>query len=80
LIHDSQLPAISESTIYRLFLWGDKNNTPSITALDILSRFFGFQNWSKFEMHQQELDAFAQGFISLLCLNLLLLKWVFIRN
>ena len=62
LIHDSQLPTISESTIYRLFLWNGKNNTPYIHTLDILSRFCGFPSWSKFELHQQELDTFAQGY------------------
>ncbi len=62
LIQDAQLPTISESTIYRLFLWNGKNNTPYIHTLDILSQYCGFPNWSNFETHLQEIDAFAQGY------------------
>ena len=62
LIGESGFSGISESTIYRLFLWKGNTNSPYLHTLDILVQFCGFNDWIDFETHIQKLDSFVRGF------------------
>lgn len=62
LIHQSGFPAISESTLYRFFLWEKNTHVPYIHTLDTIARFCGFSSFKDFENYQFEIDRFTIGF------------------
>lgn len=62
LIVKSGFSGISESTIYRLFLWKGNTNSPYLHTLDILAQFCGFNDWIDFDTHIQKLDSLVRGF------------------
>lgn len=49
---------ISESTIYRLFLWENNMNSPYLQTLEILAEFIGYPSWVELEIHLIELCKF----------------------
>lgn len=49
---------ISESTIYRLFLWNNNLNSPYLQTLEMLADFIGYPSWSALEVHLFELCKF----------------------
>lgn len=62
LIVESGLPVISESTLYRFFLWENNIHVPYLHTLDILTKFCGFDDYKAFESYTQEIDRFTFGF------------------
>jgi hypothetical protein len=62
LITDSGFSGISESTIYRLFLWKGNTNRPYLHTLNTLAEFCGYSSWNDFELQQQEIDSFVLGY------------------
>lgn len=62
LIVESGLPVISESTLYRFFLWENNRHMPYLHTLDILTKFCGFEDFKAFESYTQEIDRFTFGF------------------
>ena len=70
---------ISESTLYRLFIWRENKNTPYVHTLDILAQFLGFKDWFSLEKYFNEIKEFKhlygvfpdkQQYASLLSLNI----------
>jgi hypothetical protein len=51
---------ISESTIYRIFLWGENKNTPYLHTLDIIAQFIGYPNWFALEKYFNEIIDFQR--------------------
>lgn len=49
---------ISESTIYRLFLWDKNSNSPYLQTLEILTEYIGYPSWVELETHLDELIRF----------------------
>ncbi|MEY4126040.1 MAG: hypothetical protein RL737_229 [Bacteroidota bacterium] len=49
---------ISESTIYRLFLWENNINSPYLHTLEIIADFIGYPSWLELEGHLHELCKF----------------------
>lgn len=49
---------ISESTVYRLFLWEKNINSPYVQTLEILAEFIGYPSWFALEDHLHELCKF----------------------
>jgi hypothetical protein len=79
LIQKSCEKTISESTIYRLFLWGENKNSPYLHTLDIIAQFVGYKNWFELEKHFNEIKEFKhlygvfpdqQQYKSLLSINI----------
>ena len=62
LIAETGLPLISESTLYRFFLWDKNTHVPYLHTLDTLSKFCGFENFKEFENYARELNRFAFSF------------------
>lgn len=62
LIAESGFSGISESTIYRLFLWKGNKNRPYLHTLNTLAQFCGYSSWNDFEIQQQEIDSFVLGY------------------
>jgi hypothetical protein len=60
LIQKSCDQTISESTIYRLFLWEGNKNTPYLHTLDIIAQFIGYHDWFELEKHFNEIKEFKQ--------------------
>lgn len=58
LIAIKNLPPVSVSTLYRLFLSENTNYTPFLHTLDVLAIFCGYPNWFKLEKHFIELAQF----------------------
>lgn len=54
LIQEKTKVSLSSSTLRRLWGKADYNNQPSMTTLDTLARFAGFENWKKFCRKQDE--------------------------
>jgi hypothetical protein len=54
--------SVSESTLYRLFLWEDNQTTPYLHTLNTLSEFIGYQNWFSLADHLENLSKFQFGF------------------
>jgi hypothetical protein len=55
LITKSGFSGISESTIYRLFLWKGNKNMPYLHTLNTLAEFCGYESWNDFDIQQQEI-------------------------
>lgn len=49
---------ISESTVYRLFLWDNNVNSPYLQTLETLAEFIGYPSWVDLEVHLIELCKF----------------------
>jgi hypothetical protein len=49
---------VSESTLYRLFLWKGNQNMPYRHTLEIIAEFLDFFNWSDLEKHLNDLAQF----------------------
>lgn len=49
---------ISESTVYRLFLWENNLNSPYVQTLEILADYIGYPSWVALEVHLLELCKF----------------------
>ena len=62
LIEKEGLIGVSESTIYRLFLFNDSSNRPYLHTLNVLASFTGFIDWNDFEAQQNKIDSFLFGF------------------
>jgi hypothetical protein len=62
VIEEKGLPSISESTLYRLFLWGENTNSPYIHTLDTLAKFIEFENWFVLEEHLLEIAKFQMTY------------------
>ena len=60
LIQSSCDQTISESTLYRLFLWQENKNYPYLHTLDIISQFVGYKDWIALEKHFNEIKEFKQ--------------------
>ena len=45
LIRDENLPVISESTLYRIFLANNHKSTPYLHTLNILAQFINYSDW-----------------------------------
>ena len=58
LIAIKNLPPVSVSTLYRLFLSENTNYTPFLHTLDVLAIFCGYPDWFKLEKHFIELAQF----------------------
>jgi hypothetical protein len=58
LISLKNLPPVSVSTLYRLFLSENTNYTPYLHTLDVLAIFCGYPSWFKLEKHFNELAHF----------------------
>lgn len=58
VIQERTKKAISESTIYRLFLWGNNSNSPNLQTLEILTEYIGYPSWFALEEHLHELCKF----------------------
>jgi hypothetical protein len=58
LIRIKNLPPVSVSTLYRLFLSENTNYTPYLHTLDVLAIFCGYANWFKLEKHFNDLAHF----------------------
>lgn len=54
--------AISESTLYRLFLLKENATIPYLHTLNVLAQYCGFDDWSDFEAVQLSVDQFVYGF------------------
>jgi hypothetical protein len=54
LIQEKTGKTVSESTLYRMFLWEGNQNTPYLHTLDIIAEYIGFKNW--FELENQLID------------------------
>jgi hypothetical protein len=79
LIKQEKDLSISESTIYRLFLWKGHDNLPYLHTLDIISQYIGFNDWFSLEKYFNELIEFQhlygvfpdqQQYKSLLSINI----------
>lgn len=79
LIQEKTGKSVSESTLYRLFLWEGNQNAPYLHTLDILAEFVGNKNWLDFESQLNEMRQFKllygvlpneQQYKSLLSINL----------
>ena len=62
LIEKEGLIGVSESTIYRLFLFNGSSNRPYLHTLNVLANFTGFIDWNDFEAQQNKIDSFLFGF------------------
>jgi len=62
LIAFKNLPRVSESTLYRLLLLKNNDQTPYLHTLDILALFCGFANWQKLEHHFNEVSKFEYSY------------------
>ncbi len=60
IIQKESIKSISESTLYRLFLWEENKNTPYLHTLDIIAQFIGFQDWFSVEKHFNEIADFQR--------------------
>ncbi len=58
VIQERTKKAISESTIYRLFLWEKNSNSPYFQTLEILTEYIGYPSWVALEAHLDELARF----------------------
>ena len=58
VISDKIGKAISESTIYRLFLWENNENSPFLQTLENLAVFIGYSNWNLLETDLIDLGKF----------------------
>ncbi len=58
LILEKTGKTVSESTLYRIFLWEGNQNTPYLHTLEIISEFLEFKNWFSLEKHFNELAQF----------------------
>ncbi len=54
--------SISESTLYRLFLWNNNNHIPYYHTLGILSQYLGYESWQKLEENIEQLLKFQFSF------------------
>ena len=54
--------SISESTLYRLFLWQKNKNSPYLHTLEILAKFIGYSSWRDLEINIKELNTFQFSF------------------
>jgi hypothetical protein len=50
--------SISESTLYRLFLWQNNQNSPYLHTLEILAKFIGYLSWRDLEKDILELISY----------------------
>jgi hypothetical protein len=62
LIKNEGYSALSESTIYRLFLLKENTNQPYLHTLNVLAKYCGFKDWQDFETVQNSVDQFVYGF------------------
>lgn len=51
---------ISESTMYRIFLWEENKNIPYLHTLDIIAQFIGYQDWFSLEKYFIEIVDFQR--------------------
>lgn len=58
LVQEKTTKTVSESTLYRLFLWEGNQNSPYLHTLDILAEFIGNKNWFELEKELNELNQF----------------------
>jgi hypothetical protein len=58
LITEETGSSVSESTLYRLFLWQGGNNTPYFHTLEIMAKFIGHPSWVDLENEINELSKF----------------------
>ncbi len=58
LIQDKTGKTVSESTLYRLFLWEGNQNTPYLHTLDIIAEYLEFKDWFSLEKHINDLIQF----------------------
>jgi hypothetical protein len=58
LIQDKAGKTVSESTLYRLFLWAENQNTPYLHTLDIIAEYLDFKDWFSLEKHINDLAQF----------------------
>lgn len=58
LVQEKTTKTVSESTLYRLFLWEGNQNSPYLHTLDILAEFIGHKNWFELEKELNELNQF----------------------
>ena len=54
--------SISESTLYRMFLWNEHQHTPYIHTLEIIAEFLDYKNWFELENRLRELIQFQNVF------------------
>jgi hypothetical protein len=54
--------SISESTLYRMFLWNENQHTPYIHTLEIIAEFLDYNNWFELENRLYELIQFQNVF------------------
>jgi hypothetical protein len=60
IIQKDNLKSISESTIYRLFLWEENKNIPYLHTLDIIAEFIGYPDWLSLEKYFDEINDFQR--------------------
>ena len=58
LIQEKSAQTISESTLYRLFIWGENKNSPYIHSLDILAQFIDYKDWFSLEKNLNHMGEF----------------------
>jgi hypothetical protein len=54
--------SISESTLYRLFIWNNNNHTPYYHTLEILAKYIGYDSWQLLENEINSLQEFQFSF------------------
>jgi hypothetical protein len=60
ILEKESIKSISESTLYRLFLWKENKNIPYLHTLDIIAQFIGYQNWFALENYFNEIVDFQR--------------------
>lgn len=58
LIQEKSEETISESTLYRLFIWGENKNSPYIHTLDVLAQFIDYKDWFSLEKNLNHMGEF----------------------
>lgn len=58
LIEEKSEETISESTLYRLFIWGENKNSPYIHTLDVLAQFIDYKDWFSLEKNLNHMGEF----------------------
>lgn len=54
--------SISESTLYRLFIWNNNSHSPYYHTLEILAKFIGYDSWQLLENEINSLQEFQFSF------------------
>jgi len=80
IINDSKIGYLSESTLYRFFLYDKPSNKPYKNTLNILAQFCGYMDWNSFVKYYHSNDLFHDPVFLNQALNTVIQQFVLQEN